>query len=69
MLFKKLKPRPLPAVCGGTETAGGFTPATLQGGNIVVNCIILDYLPKLEASTFYTDIYPLVEPFVAMLGY
>lgn len=59
----------LPAICGGTETASGFSAATLQGGNIVINCLILDYLPKLEASSFYTDVVPILTPFVSMLGF
>ena len=59
----------LPAICGGTETASGFAMATLQGGNIVLNCFILDYLPKLEASSVFGEIYPVLEPILSITGF
>jgi len=60
----------LPAVCGGHAAGGGsFTAPTLSDVNRVLNCVVVDYFPRLEASQFFLDAWPLIGPVVEVMGF
>lgn len=58
----------LPEACGPEGTAG-FEPATNYGLNKVMNCLILDYLPRVEEAETVENIILLADPFFEIVGW
>lgn len=60
----------LPAKCGGHDAGGGsFSAPTLSDVNRVLNCVVVDYLPRLEASQFFLNAWPLLGPVVEVMRF